>query len=200
MVENLRLGSTTLTTNLDSTNTNINWEVTAAQFNSWNNPTTSGDAGSFTEPEFIPVFGNDTSPGGPGTPYGVLYNYCAASGNDTRACVSSMDSQLSPSYDICPAGWRLPTGGANGEFRALNGGQYGSADNMRKSVESGGAAFALAGFFGYSSIAEQGRHGYYWSSTWFDTTSMFGLELDAAYAYEYFFNRDYGWSIRCVLK
>jgi uncharacterized protein (TIGR02145 family) len=104
------------------------------------------------------------------------------------------------SYDICPKGWRLPTGGSSGEFQALYN-QYGSAANMRKSVASGGAAFALAGGFGTGSPEWQGDYGYYWASTNVFNTHMHYMYLDAALvdASDGYY-RCYGYSIRCVLK
>ena len=193
MTTNLRLGSTTLTTDLTSANTNLSTTISASTFNGWKK--TSGTA-TYTASEYMTVSGNDNSSGGPGTPYGVLYNYCAASAGTICATYNLSNA----SYDICPKGWRLPTGGGSGEFQALYT-QYGSAANMRKSVASGGAAFALAGVFGTGSPEYQGDYGYYWASTNTFNTHMDRLYLDVQNvdATDGYYRR-YGNSIRCVLK
>lgn len=50
--------------------------------------------------------------------YGNLYNVCAASGGTT--CYERYNQGIEDEpFDICPSGWRLPTGGANGEYNDL---------------------------------------------------------------------------------
>ena len=50
--------------------------------------------------------------------YGNLYNLCAASGG--TVCHERYDQGIEDEpFDICPAGWRLPTGGTNGEYNDL---------------------------------------------------------------------------------
>ena len=192
MMENLDLGRTTLTTNLTSANTNIATTVTAATFNSWKK--TSGTA-TYDTGEFINVSGTDSTSG---TPYGTLYNYYAAS----AGTISGSSNGSNATYDICPAGWRLPTGGSSGEFQALYA-KYNSNALMRASIANGGAAFALAGLFGNSTPpANQGSYGYYWSSTRYEhnNTYMYGLSFDTSNVYPVNGgSRSYGGAIRCVL-
>jgi hypothetical protein len=62
--------------------------------------------------------------------YGYLYDWCAAMNGQAEACQSSTASQpnqqtnggtSATQYNVCPAGWRLPTGEATtGEFTLLN--------------------------------------------------------------------------------
>jgi len=47
---------------------------------------------------------------------GVIYNMCAASAG--TVCYES-ESRGNVTQDICPAGWRLPTGNNTGEYKAL---------------------------------------------------------------------------------
>ncbi len=189
MMENLDLGRTTLTTDLTSTNTNLSTTVTASTFNSWkkNSGTATNTAG-----EFISVSGSDATSG---TPYGTLYNYYAAS----AGTISGSTNSSNASYDICPAGWRLPTGGSSGEFQALYA-EYNSNALMRASIENNGAAFALAGLFYSNTPASQGSYGYYWSSTRNSNTYMYSLSLNTSNVYPANGdNRNGGLAIRCVL-
>ena len=190
MMENLDLGRTALTADLTSSNTNLATNVTASTFNSWKKTTGSGtyDAG-----EYISVSGTDSTSG---TAYGTLYNYYAAS----AGTISGSSNSSNASYDICPAGWRLPTGGSSGEFQALYA-EYNSNALMRASIENSGAAFALAGIFTNAAPANQGSYGIYWASTRYNDAGMYGLILYTSIVYPangYY--RNSGNAIRCVLK
>ena len=189
MTENLDLGETALSVDLTSTNTNLANTVTAETFNSWKK--TSGTATN-SAGELASVSGTDSVSG---TPYGTLYNYYAA----TAGTISGDTNNSNAEYDICPAGWRLPTGGPSGELQALYT-EYNSNILMRKPVAEGGAAFALAGYL--SLLTEyQGASGYYWSSTRNDNASMYLLYLDANYINPTnYIDRRGGNSIRCVIK
>ena len=72
---------------------------------------------------------------------------------------------------------------------------------MRASIANGGAAFALAGLFKISTPGSQGSSGDYWSSTRYNNSYMYSLNLDTSSvdpAGNH--NRLIGYSIRCVLK
>ena len=192
MVDNLNLGATDLTTDLTSANTNLSTTIIASTFNGWKK--TSG-TGTYTSAEFIPVSGTDSTSG---TAYGTLYNYCAASAG--TICTTSYSSNAS--YDLCPSGWRLPTGNTGGEFATLYANaSYNTYAKMRASVANGGAAFALAGYFSSSTPTTQGSYGFYWSSTRSNNANMYILYLDTSIVYPSSnTNRSYGSSIRCILK
>ena len=190
MMENLDLGRTGITTDLTSSNTNLATTVTAETFNSWKK--TSGSA-TYDAGEYISVSGTDSTSG---TAYGTLYNYYAAS----AGTISGSSNSNNASYDICPAGWRLPTGGSSGEFKALYA-EYNSNALMRASIENSGAAFALAGFFANAAPARQGSYGFYWSSTRSSDTNMYGLYLNTSNVNPAISDyRISGSAIRCVLK
>jgi len=190
MMTNLNL--TAPTVDLTNSNTNLSTTVSQATFTGWQK--TSGSV-TFTAGEFISVSGTDSTSG---TAYGTLYNYCAASAG--TICTRSNSSDAT--YDICPKGWRLPTGGSSGEFQALyNNSSYNSNAKMRASIANGGAAFALAGYFRNSTPTNQGSYGYYWSSTRYDNTDMYRLYLSTSnVASADRSSRSLGVSIRCVLK
>ena len=204
MAENLDLGRTALTQDLTSANTNLDANaatVSAETFNSW-----VKSSSSFTDhsAELIPLSTSNTSDGrdtdlASNTPYGTLYNYCATSAG-TICTTYYYDNATS---DICPAGWRLPTGNTTGEFQALYDlTDYKSIDKMRAPITSGGAAFALAGYFYTSTPIYQGSIGEYWSSTLLNSTNMCGVYFSAssdniAYTLS---SRSNGKALRCIAK
>lgn len=191
MAENLDLGRTTLSTNLTNDNTNISSTVTASTFNGWKK---TSAAGTYTAGEFINVSGTDSTSG---TAYGTLYNFYAASGGT----VSGTSYSISSMYDICPAGWRLPSGGKYGEFPVLNV-YYNSSSLMRTPITSSGAAFNLAGYFYNSTPTSQGGSGYFWTSTRYSNTNMYNLNLNSSSVYPSSVTgyRNYGHAIRCIVK
>ena len=191
MGENLDLGRTALTTDLTSENTNLKDTITAETFNGWRKTSSTK---TYNDGELINVSGADEVSG---TSYGTLYNYYAAS----AGTVSGNANGNSAQYDICPAGWRLPTGRITGEFNTLYS-YYNSPDLMRASINEGGAAFTLAGEFGFNeNVSElQSVAGYYWSSNRHDDWNMSFLIVSTSVVYPYNgANRRYGYAIRCVL-
>ena len=195
MAENLDLGRTTLTNDLTSANTNLDANasnVTATTFNSW---VKSSGTRSYTSAELIPITGTDSTSN---TPYGTLYNYCAASVG--TICTNSYD--YNATSDICPAGWRLPNGGSSGEFGSLYKlSDYNTYAKMRASITDDGAAFAHSGFFDNSTPSSQGTVGRYWSSKLGEPARMYFLNLNgsnvapSSVSYRYF-----GYAVRCVVK
>ncbi len=191
MTKNLDLGRTDLSENLNSVNTNMsNPSIPYATFNGWRKTSSSP---TYTAGEFINVSGTDSVNS---TPYGTLYNYYAASAGTISGSTNS-----NASYDICPAGWRLPTGGASGEFVTLYG-EYNSLSLMRGSIANGGAAFAMAGSFNGGTPQTQGNNGKYWSSTAINSSAMYDLGLYSTSVVPATDSGDrrIGYSIRCILK
>lgn len=191
MMENLDLGRTNLTTDLTSSNTNISTTVSASTFNGWK--VTTGTQTTSTG-EFIPLDGSDSTTG---TNYGTLYNFYAASAGTVSGSVNSGDA----TYDICPAGWRMPTGGSTGEFSALYGNAaYNTIAKIRAPISENGAAFALAGRFYDAGPTSQASFGYYWSSTRNNDATMKTIRFTTSY---FFANdsvgRTSGFAIRCIL-
>ena len=199
MAENLDLGRTTLTVDLTSANTNLDVNagtVTASTFNSW---IKSSGTQTYTSAELIPVTGTDSASN---TPYGTLYNYCAASAGTICSDPFYSTNYDDPTSDLCPAGWRLPTGGSSGEFQALYN-LYNSLELMRASITNGGAAFALAGyFFGRSTTpSNQGTYGLYWSSTRYSKDDVYDLYIDRSSVNPVNSGSNpTGYAVRCVLN
>lgn len=192
MMENLDLGRTALTTNLTGANTNIANTVTATTFNSWRK--TAG-TGTYTNGEVISVTGTD---GTSGTDYGTLYNYHAASAGTITGSSNTGNAE----YDICPAGWRLPTGSSIGEYEILyENSSYDTNAEMRASITNSGAAFSLPGYFTNFAPTSSGSVAYYWTSTAHDTTRMNAFYIStSSVAPALYFQRNGGGPIRCILK
>ena len=188
MMENLDLGRTTLTNDLSSSNTNLDATITASTFNSWKKTSSSR---TYTSGEFFLVDGAYSNNG---MPYGILYNYYA-----TSAGTISGSNSNDATYDICPAGWRLPTGGDSGEFKTLYN-NYNSFNRLTASFADGGANFVLAGNV-YNRPSGVGSEGDYWSSTSYNSTSRRVLSIGSSYISTTSYNGNYyGCSVRCVLK
>ena len=122
---------------------------------------------------------------------GVYYNYCAASAGSY--CYSSSSSTGDATEDICPSGWRMPTGNTGGEYDALYT-AYSSDDGAFRNALS----TPLSGWFVHGSARSQGTFGDFWSSTRSNNTHMYNLHvtslivINAHYRYS-------GLSVRCLL-
>ena len=134
MMDNLNIGAVTLSTDLTSENTNVTNTIEASTFNSWKK--TSG-TGTRTSAEFITIEGKDSTTK---SKYGTLYNYCATSGGT----ICSTSTYGTATADLCPAGWRLPTGGANGEFQNLYTNGYDTVAEMRAPANQNGLAITYS--------------------------------------------------------
>ena len=139
---------------------------------------------------------------------GGYYNYCAASAGSY--CYGDSASQGSPSgnasSDICPSGWRMPTGGASGEYQLLtNAIAGGTSDTINTEPEYSNIRKALSlplsGFFYYGSARSQGSYGYFWSSTYVSSSNMYCLGVFASVVRpQGGHGRYYGNSVRCVAQ
>ena len=132
---------------------------------------------------------------------GVYYNYCAASAGSycyTSSAGPSSDPDTSTlqdvKEDICPKGWRLPTGSDSGEYKALYTAYSSNYTNFQTALST-----PLSGWFYSGKAYDQGSVGYFWSSTWGDSVTMYGLYVGSASAYPNGFARGWGSSVRCVL-
>ncbi|MBQ6487371.1 hypothetical protein IJI89_03015 [Candidatus Saccharibacteria bacterium] len=198
LTQNLELGATDLTVALTSSNSNLASSITAATFNGWKK--TSGSS-TYTAGEFIQVSGNDAVNG---SPYGILYNFYAASGGTITGSANTNDAQ----YDICPAGWRLPSATRNtGEF--VDFATYYSTNTvLQQSVSSGGAGMTLSGTFTSSTPTSKDWLSSYWSSSVADSGcfsrngKMLGFQFTNSSSTIYTDacnDRGSGHLIRCVL-
>ncbi|MBR3143753.1 hypothetical protein IKF12_00930 [Candidatus Saccharibacteria bacterium] len=138
---------------------------------------------------------------------GIYYNYCAATagsycyGNGESAGASLGNA----TSDVCPSGWRMPTGGWDkGEYYEL-GIAYGlSSDQEEDDGGNTGLKYNLSTpFSGLRGIthSSQGVEGYFWSSTRWGNDSSYLLHTTSTYSSTRTgVNRIAGFSIRCLFS
>lgn len=133
---------------------------------------------------------------------GNYYNYCAASAGSY--CYESAPENTDAQYDICPAGWRMPTSGYDeetdeniGEYATLYSAYSGESDQytaFRAALRA-----PLSGYFYNGSVRDQGGYGSFWSSTRYDDYGVYSLHVDEDNVYPGdYYDRVFGSSVRCV--
>jgi len=184
MLDNLRLGrSTVKVLTPDDTNIHSNFTLPGS---------VSTGFDEFEIPQINIDSKNDTTSYGDGeNKIGVYYNFCAATAG--TYCQPQNTSSGIPSEDICPKGWRLPTGGENGEYQNLYA-QYNSYADFKNALRA-----SLSGYFKYAQTNHQGSYGSFWSSTPVGDDRMYSLDVRATSVPNDFTSyRTAGISIRCV--
>jgi len=198
-MSNLNLGATSLTEDLDSENTNLapSTTISIETFNTW---IKSRSSDSFTIPDVIPITAENSQTGSKtdsyGNNYGTLYNYAAASANTIN--MDSSSNQSDAVYDLCPYGWRLPTGGSGGEFESLTTVYNISNDATGVNRMQSELKFPTAGW-AYSSLNTANGEGDYWASTRVSAYEMRKLQFGHGYVSPTSSNRrSYAMSVRCI--
>lgn len=135
---------------------------------------------------------------------GYVFLGWSADQNATTPTYTDGKTSGSSPRDICPKGWRLPTGSNDdGEFQALNA-IYGSNsyDQFTGLYTTGGnGGFDLAGSIESGALSNVGSSGRWWSST--ASSSSYGYNL---YLYNSSVNatisnyRNLGYSVCCIAK
>ena len=171
MTQNLRIAGKTLTP--DDSDVTSNYTVPASS--------ESGFSGFDTSNAYI-----DSDDG--------FYTwYTATAGTGTQ--VFSTRGQ-NTTVSICPKGWRLPTGGNNGEFKILYD-NYNSPSALRSSPVN----FTLSGYVYSSSHRYRGSDSRYWSSTVYSGSDAYNLGLGVSNVYPTNLNgKHLGFSIRCIVR
>ena len=120
--------------------------------------------------------------------------YTATAGTGIQALSANGQNTTA---SICPKGWRLPTGGNNGEFKTLHS-NYPSSSALRSSPVN----FILSGNAANSSRNYQGSNGYYWSSTVYSSYNPYSLYLNASSVLPANNSLDkyYGFPVRCIAE
>ena len=121
-----------------------------------------------------------------------FYNwYTATAGTGTRS-FSAQGQNTTAS--ICPKGWRLPTGGDNGEFKILYNNYHSSS-----ALRSNPVNLTLSGYVSSSWHHNQGSYGYYWSATVYLSSDAYGMNLDTSGVNPASRNnKALGFSVRCI--
>lgn len=140
---------------------------------------------------------------------GILYDLCAATLGTYcyvyRGDVDVPGTLQDAPYDVCPANWRLPTGGPYGEQKALIEQYNGTIDpansNSLQYNYSVALSGAMSGHYGYG-LSNRGWFG--WSSTYSGNYAFYSLSVESDSGYEavdYIDDqRDVGYSVRCIVK
>lgn len=128
--------------------------------------------------------------------YGNYYTWPAIIADTTE--YSSGDHNTT---SICPRGWHLPTGGASGEFHALNNDANAGSTSGSTGFRNYPANFLFSGNLSSSSANFRGSYGFYWSSTDYSAYLSFNLSIYDIYVNPATNggNKYYGLPARCVL-
>ena len=210
MTENLRLDPSTVT--FDSTNTNspttdfLSAVQNTASTNTMCNTDNSGciDTVQFNtnniNRSFTPTY-NANSTNRSWYSYGVMYNwFTATAGNGTYA----MDTG-SVTGDICPAGWRLPTGGQNSDItelnRIINGGATNSATSLLKYPNN----FVRSGDYNNNKPGGRGTYARYWTATATNSVNAYRFGIGTSSNINTVtpansYNKWDGFAVRCIVK
>ncbi len=115
----------------------------------------------------------------------------------TSACANATTPAPTTSISICPAGWRLPTGGSSGEYVALNTSVNGGSTLNDAGLRSTWL-MQRAGMW-YDDFSSAGDSGTYWSSTQVtpDAADQMYYSSGSGFGVTYFFKNS-GNAVRCV--
>ena len=133
--------------------------------------------------------------------YGNYYTWHAAIADTTY---NGTNNKSSDTTSICPSGWRMPTGGASGEYLAVYNEYSGTSGTGEGSIYAKfrkALSLPLSSYFDSGSADDQGSGGYFWSSTYSNGRNMYDLNVDASDVYlQGFDDRTYGNSVRCIAQ
>ena len=222
MLDNLALDPTNSTTaaNMNASNTNATQEAITNLLNGgststgWSNTAVANVTTNFSNNDsYIQPRINNASKDTLVTSYGpastsgqakvgIYYNFCAASASTycyaSNSGVDVPDTNIDAPQDICPANWRMPTGGNSREYYALAQ-KYGNDAANTNSLQYN-LSTPLSGSYGGSSAIGQGSHGVWWSSTYYYSDDMYNLNVSPTSVYPYNgVHRYYGQSMRCLM-
>ncbi|MBQ3309569.1 hypothetical protein IJG78_02740 [Candidatus Saccharibacteria bacterium] len=182
MTQNLAISGTAI----DYTNSNLpagaSYTVPESSTDGWCN---TADESCMNTANVLDA-GNEDHP-----EYGTYYSWKAA----TAGYGTYSTANGNVSYSVCPKGWRLPTGGANGAFQGLYN-KYNSASAM---LSEAGPNFALSGYRFGGSTNNQGGYGNYWSSTAYNANGAYSLDLGSSNVTPAYNHSKYlGFTVRCI--
>ncbi|MBR3122409.1 hypothetical protein IKF28_03135 [Candidatus Saccharibacteria bacterium] len=233
MLDNLALDPTDPTTasKMNASNTNASAEAITNLLNGGNAGSNAGWSSTAvadvntnfgTNGYTVPRINNAskdtvvTSYGAGSGKVGIYYNYCAASASTycyaQNQGVDTPDTDIDAPQDICPAGWRMPTGGAYDDSTQTGSGEYYAlVTTLGLTFDEDAMGFIgttyqtalstpLSGIYNGSSAYGQGTWGYWWSSTYRSGYSMYSLAADFSYAGPADSSlRDLGDTMRCLV-
>ena len=131
--------------------------------------------------------------------YGIMYGwYTATAGNGDFEMSSG-----NVTGDICPAGWRLPTGDTSGEYvslvNALTGSSAAETNNNLLAFPNN---FVYSGDYNYNTSGGRGTYGRYWSATPNGKTKAFrlGISIADGATPAGSWNKWDAFAVRCILR
>ena len=131
--------------------------------------------------------------------YGYAYNWCGAmGGQSTDAC--GLGSAPDITLSVCPAGWRLPSGGAGGEVSALNVAVNGGSTTSVTGLLT--TWLAQYGGMWNSGMTGQGGYARYWSGTQESSNNAYSLYLNSSSVSPATMavGKAFGQTVRCVVN
>ena len=148
---------------------------------------------------------------GPGShKVGGYYNFCAASAGSYCYGDGEMDYGTpsgNATEDICPAGWRMPTGGSSGEYKNLvttitGSTAYQIKDATQIAAVRNALSLPMSGDWYGNSPSNQGTNGYIWASTMADEEAMNYFWMSQTYGLSPSVDsiRTGGYAVRCLAK
>ena len=218
MLDNLALDLTnpSVLNSLSSANTNIDSATETATLKSLKEGNRSAETPQYADGAFVAAWDSThtteyynrasvnadsknvtvTSYGAGSGKVGVYYNYCAASAGSYCYDEHAAPEGENATQDVCPKGWRMPTGGITGEYEALYAAYSSDATNFRNALST-----PLSGTFSGGSPRNQESIGSFRASTRNSDYSMYSLAVGSSFA----FTQGYGYraggdSVRCLLK
>jgi len=191
IAENLRLGgASTINLTPDDTNISLSYTLPASVstgFNSYNIAQLNSSRKNImekTEDSSTNVYIYQR--------IGNYYNYCAASAG--TYCLPEGSGSGNATEDICPKGWRLPTGGDGGEYETLFTSYNGNSATLQVVLQ-----LVKSGLYSGSNVESVGTWGVYWSSTNYSDNHMYYLSLGSSGVSPIdHYSRNRGQSIRCI--
>ncbi|MBR6097330.1 InlB B-repeat-containing protein [Candidatus Saccharibacteria bacterium] len=210
MVENLRLDPSTTT--FDSSNTNsptASFTANAPSSATSNTLCNTNNSACIDSIRFnsnninrsLPASHDSNTTNQSWYGYGVMYNwYTATAGNGNYAM-----STGSATGDICPSGWRLPTGGNNGEFATLNRLANNNSTNSTTGLVKFPNNIIRSGDYNHTVPEGRGVYSRYWSSTPSNNANAYRFGIASSSSSEIVtptgaYNKWDAFAIRCVAK
>ena len=132
---------------------------------------------------------------------GGHFNYCAASAGSYCYDGGSNTSVGDATEDICPSGWRMPTGASAGEYSTIAASVTGVASVSYNGDDATAIKQALSlplsGYASDTGVNYANNNGYFWSSTW-AMNNMFLYYIDTSNVYVMNATRNMMISVRCI--
>ena len=129
--------------------------------------------------------------------YGVWYNwYTATAGNGVRGTLTG-----DVAGDICPAGWRLPTGGPGKEYVALNNALNGGQTRSDANFKNYPANFVYSGDHNATADGGRGTYTRYWSASALDIDKSYRFGMtNSSVTPANTWNKWDAFAVRCIKK